>query len=98
MSAATSQYDQSGTVAVVTTAAISARNATWATSWIPVETPWRMPRSSGVVMSARRATYGSAATLKKIEKRKIAMVSPRISCCAAAKTKRAAESGIPTRM
>jgi len=65
---------------------------------MPLEIPESRLRSTARVMSARSATYGSAAMLKKIENSTIPMARPTIPCCAAAKRKNAADSGIATAM
>src|SRR6266508_1900257 len=74
------------------------RNTAWLSSWIPVDTPERIPRSLGAAMSARSAAYGSTAALKKMENRTIPTARVSRSEAPAARTKKTAESGIPISM
>src|SRR6267143_6094791 len=96
--AATSTYTHTGTEPPPVVAAITTRNATELNSCTPVATPDSQPRCSSGVMSARSAVYGSTATLKKIENKKMTAASSSRSLTNAPATKNNADSGIPTSM
>src|SRR5216683_2374243 len=95
---ATSTYTHPGTEPPPVVAAITARNATELNSCTPTATPDNQPRCSSGVMSARSATYGSTATLKKIENKKMTAASSSNSLTKAPATKNAADSGTPISM
>src|SRR5579871_6065756 len=94
MIAATSTYAQAGTPPELRLA-ITSRNVTWLTNWIPVETPESRPRWCNGAMSGNRAAYGSAATLKKRENRTMAAASGTRLLAPAAATQNSADSGTP---
>jgi hypothetical protein len=66
---------QVGTRPLPLAAATSTRKATELASCTPVARPESRPRSSTGAISGSRALYGSTATLKKIENRKIRIAS-----------------------
>src|SRR5712691_8615794 len=92
---ATSTYTQTGTEPPLVVAAITTRNATELNNCTPVATPDNQPRCCSGVMSASRAVYGSTATLKKIENKKMTAASSSRSFTNAPATKNSAERGMP---
>src|SRR3981081_1088515 len=96
--AATSTYTQTGTEPPPVVAAMTTRNATELNNCTPTATPESQPRCSSGVMSARSATYGSTATLKKIENKKMTAASSSRSLTKAPATKNPADSGMPISM
>src|SRR5207244_10157612 len=95
---ATSTYTHTGTEPPPVVAAITTRNATELNSCTPTDTPDNQPRCSSGVMSASRAVYGSTATLKKIENKKMTAARSSRSWTNAPATKNSADNGMPTSM
>src|SRR2546423_4508737 len=74
------------------------KNATELASCMPVDSPESQPRCSSGVMSANNAVYGSTATLKKIENKKMTSASGKRLLTNAPATKKTADNGMPTSM
>src|ERR671933_1721983 len=74
------------------------KNATELDNCMAVDSPDSQPRCSSGVMSANNAVYGSTATLKKIENKKITTASGNRLLTNAPATKNVADNGMPTSM
>src|SRR5438067_3211364 len=71
------------------------KNTTELANCVPVARPESQPRCSAGVISASNAVYGSTATLKKIENKKMTTASGNSALTNAPATKNNADNGTP---